>query len=88
MKFVSLPSGTIVNLEQVAFVLAPGLFRDQEPEKATIQVCFQAMAVGPHGGGNLHLSLQGKDVGAFLDALEANGTTTSLTREAAVKPAK
>jgi hypothetical protein len=81
MKFVSLPSGTIINLEQVAYVSAPGIFGDEKPENASLHVHFSAVsyAVGKigAGGGSLHVLLRGKDIPPFLNAL-ANSQSPAI----------
>ena len=70
MKFIALPSGIIINLNQVAYVDSPGIPAGLQASDAVLNVHFSAVsyAVGKMGagGGSLHLSLTGSDIDAFL----------------------
>jgi hypothetical protein len=83
MKFIALPSGKIINLEQVAFVDAPGIFGDQKPEGASLRIHFSAIsfAVGKFGagGGSLHCSIEGEDIKSFLATMGELGLKTEAT---------
>jgi hypothetical protein len=85
MKFIALPSGKIINLDQVAFVNAAGIFGDEQAKDAKLNVCFSAMAVGQHGGGALHLALKGDDITAFLSVMAEAGLKTDATLAATLK---
>jgi len=82
MKFITLPSGLIINLEQVAYVETKGISDNQKPEDGRLEVYFPAIAAaqqqqGIAGGGALHCSLKGDDVNAFLAGLTLSGVDTS-----------
>jgi hypothetical protein len=80
MKFISLPSGKIINLEQVAYIDAPGIYGDEKPEDGTLLVHFSAISFGqrggPSAGGSLHCTLRGEDIKSFLNAMSEQGVKT------------
>jgi len=80
MKYIALPSGIIINLNQVAYVSAPGVYGDQEPEKAVLVVHFAAAFAGKFGGGALGVALSGDDITAFLAEMTALGLKTDATK--------
>lgn len=84
MKFIDLPSGLIINLEQIAYIETEGLFRDQKPEDGTLKVYFGAIA-GGQGGGALHCTLEKEDIMAFLKVMEHLGIKTAATKVAIEK---
>jgi len=89
MKFIGLPSGKIINLEQVAFVESPGIGTQQQASDASLIVHFSAISYAANkfgsGGGSLHTSLAGEDIGAFLSAMAALGVNTDATNAAISK---
>lgn len=89
MKFIALPSGKIINLEQVAFVTAPGIYGDEKPENASLLIHFSAVsyAVGKFGsgGGSLHCAISGEDIKAFLAIMNELGLKTDATFSAITK---
>jgi hypothetical protein len=83
MKFIALPSGKIINLEQVAFVTSPGIGVNQQQSDAVLLVHFAAVSYAAtkfgSGGGSLHLSLAGDDITSFLSEMKALGLKTDAT---------
>jgi hypothetical protein len=91
MKFIGLPSGKIINLEQVAFVTAPGIYGDEKPEDGKLQVHFSALSYAANsrglggGGGSLHCELIGEDIESFLTEMRKSGLNTDATLAALTK---
>jgi hypothetical protein len=81
MKFLALPSGLIINLEQVSYIQGSGVYSNQKPETGTLVLTFPAMA-GGQGGGAMRLELHGEDITVFLDALNLVGVNTGATLKA------
>jgi hypothetical protein len=82
MKFITLPSGLIINLEQVAYVESSGISGNLKADEGRLEVYFPAMASAqqPQGigsAGALHCSLKGDDISAFLAGLTLSGVDTS-----------
>ncbi|HEV7925039.1 MAG TPA: hypothetical protein VGR14_06780 [Verrucomicrobiae bacterium] len=64
MKFIELPSGLIINLDQVAYA---------HREEGNFKVCFSAGASTPHGPEVLHLVLDKRDTESFIRVLKLAG---------------
>ena len=89
MKYIALPSGNIINLDQVAFVDSPGLGSSQQDSDAVLRVHFAAVSYAATkfgaGGGSLQLSLTGDDIAAFLAEMKVLGLNTDAAAEAVRK---
>jgi len=81
MKFLALPSGLIINVEQIAYIQGSGVYSNQKPETGTLLVTFPAMS-GGQGGGALRLELHGDDIAVLLAALNLLGVNTDATLKA------
>jgi hypothetical protein len=81
MKFLALPSGLIINVEQIGYIQGSGVYSNQKPETGTLLVTFPAMA-GGQGGGAMRLELHGDDIAVFLAALNLIGVNTDATLKA------
>ena len=81
MKFLALPSGLIINIEQVGYIQGSGVYSNQKPESGTLLVTFPAMA-GGQGGGAMRLELHGEDITVFLAALNLIGVNTDAALKA------
>jgi hypothetical protein len=77
MNYIALPSGTIINLEQVAFISAPCLAVAEEEVSPEVIVAFSAtFPPDQRQGGTLRLALTGDDAKSFLAQLASKGIPT------------
>jgi hypothetical protein len=85
MKYITLPSGLIINLEQVAYISAPGIYGDKKPKHERLHICFSATYTTERSLEPMKLTLQAEDAKAFLEELAKTGVETRQAMSALTK---
>jgi hypothetical protein len=82
MNMISLPSGALLNLDQIAFVQVVGRVLGQAENKASLAVNFSAGLSAGNTSRPVQLNLEGPDAIALLNALSGHGIDVQNTATA------